>query len=121
MEKARLDRDPFLMKKTLEFLYTDVYNVTFQISGNDSEQPCTKRRKVLNGMGSSNASEWAAHKALFHTRMYAEGDYFMIDTLKRLARKSFFPLICHRLDSKDAQSLVEIYSKRANYQELKKH
>lgn len=58
--------------------------------------------------------------ALFHTGMFAEGDYIVMDDLKKQESTHFMASIYRRLCSKYALSIVgELYSERANYQDLK--
>ncbi|RAL15184.1 BTB/POZ domain-containing protein [Aspergillus homomorphus CBS 101889] len=74
-----------------------------------------------SGQGSVMDAAADCHPSYFHARMFGEADYFMINALKAKAKSEF------RASFKDcserdliAEVIKELYSPRANYQELRK-
>lgn len=67
------------------------------------------------------AASCIANPAYLHARMFAAGDYFMIRGLKRTATNQFNDAFT-KDPNKEAleQTIAEIYSKRANYNPLKR-
>ncbi|KAJ5628653.1 hypothetical protein N7490_010881 [Penicillium lividum] len=114
------DKDPIIIEKMLEYLYTGDY--TCQIP---SASGSPVNSDSVSGHGSS----------YFHALMYASADYFMIDDLKRKSMEyfssKFMPstslnlagssVVSLPMNKKEfAETIEEIYSTRADYQELRK-
>lgn len=60
------------------------------------------------------------HPCYFHVRMYGEADYFMISDLKSKAEVHFCASFMASPERESfAETIEELYSTRANYQELK--
>ncbi|OGE47643.1 hypothetical protein PENARI_c039G01644 [Penicillium arizonense] len=60
------------------------------------------------------------HPCYFHVRMYGEADYFMIDDLKSKAAVHFCASFMSSPERESfADTVEELYSTRANYQELR--
>lgn len=60
------------------------------------------------------------HPCYFHVRMYGEADYFMIDDLKSKAEVHFCASFMSSPERESfAETIEELYSTRANYQELR--
>lgn len=58
--------------------------------------------------------------AYFHARMFAEADYFLISSLKQMAKRLFSDLFAFNKRKEIIQETVEeLYSNRGDYQELK--
>ncbi|KAJ5805830.1 uncharacterized protein N7503_003432 [Penicillium pulvis] len=108
-----------LIEQVLEFLYTG-----------DITEPYFPADQYLPPDGSLYYRD-----AIYqNVRLYAEADYFMIDDLKQKMmegfRRSFLPYgpddppsasLCDLIDDDDFEDVIkEIYSTRADYQELRK-
>lgn len=60
------------------------------------------------------------HPCYFHVRIYGEADYFMISDLKSKAEKHFCASFMNSPERESfAEIMEEVYSTRANYQELR--
>lgn len=64
--------------------------------------------------------------AYFHARMFAEGDYFLVDKLKARAQGRFIVAFSRILQKENLrkealeQTVEEVYSDRASYEQLRK-
>ncbi|KAJ5752054.1 hypothetical protein N7520_008971 [Penicillium odoratum] len=114
------DQDPIIIEKMLEYLYKGDY--TCQIA---SASGSSVNSDSVSGHGSS----------YFHALMYAAADYLMIEDLKRKSMEyfssKFMPstslnlagssvVSLPRIKKEFAETIEEIYSTRADYQELRK-
>ncbi|KAL5051344.1 hypothetical protein BDW71DRAFT_202526 [Aspergillus fruticulosus] len=83
----------------------------------DDKDPSDQADDV-DAVGDTSAD---CHASYFHLRIFAEADYFMISDLKDRAKEQFHASF---MDCSDrnlfAEVIEELYSNRANYQELRK-
>ncbi|KAL2859768.1 uncharacterized protein BJX67DRAFT_376056 [Aspergillus lucknowensis] len=147
-EPIRLDNtDAVLLEKVLEFQYTGNYSVGRLIpETQDPQLNCDTGLEEATDEITIHSSEIIAqdpmrgsdqsdredavesvidpsaecHPCYFHMRVFGEADYFMISPLKDKAREQF-PTSFTDCSEKDlfAEVIKELYSERANYQELK--
>ncbi|CEJ55322.1 hypothetical protein PMG11_01586 [Penicillium brasilianum] len=177
------DKEPELMEKFLEYLYTGDYTLEKEVPGNDTEgrsavggtnpghhlepsssndmesiQPSSTPSEPVvqvdrssfisygtliqqdmsassipmsqEGENNPRTSESSVTSVLnnppyFHARMYAEGDYFLVEKLKTRAQEYFAPAFQRSLEKQNLrkealeQTVEEVYSNRTRYDELR--
>jgi hypothetical protein len=129
------DKDPILIKKILEFLYTGNYTApyptqTSKITQTDSEdvpeidiqfaeEPSRESQPENNTTDKVN-SLIDYHPFYFYIRIYSKADYFIINDLKSKAEAYFYASFMTSPERESfAQIIEELYSTRANYQKLR--
>ncbi|KAF4226513.1 hypothetical protein CNMCM8980_004733 [Aspergillus fumigatiaffinis] len=114
--QIRLDgQDPKLVRKTLEFLYTG--NYTYDGPPKDGEMEPLLEREIKPFAQTERQTSIAnprTGESYFHAQMYAQGDYFQIDALKRKAKEHFKESFMRNTDRDSFTSAVsEVYSSTA--------
>ncbi|GIJ91266.1 hypothetical protein Asppvi_010231 [Aspergillus pseudoviridinutans] len=107
-------QDPILVKKTLEFLYTGNYTYDpplYLEMGRLSEAEIEPLAEIGGRTGIVNPRFGEPY---FDAQMYAQGDYFQIDTLKCKAKK-YFKESFLRYTTRDSytSAVIEVYSSTA--------
>ncbi|GFF40887.1 hypothetical protein IFM46972_06363, partial [Aspergillus udagawae] len=113
--QIRLDgRDPTLVKKVLEFLYTGSY--TYEPQEYPEMEPLLEGEieHFVEVDGQTSMATPRTGKAYFHAQMYAQGDYFQIDALKCKA-KDYFKESFVRYPTRESftSAVIEVYSSTA--------
>ncbi|KAB8211824.1 hypothetical protein BDV34DRAFT_61776 [Aspergillus parasiticus] len=123
------DCNPVLIKKTLEFLYTGDYTYdgspstqahlnskntsecspqiwaenNFELNADTEQDPNPSRKTNTTNVQNCQAS--------FHAQMYAQGDYFQINELKKKAKDYFEKSFLEHPDPDSfSSSVIEVYS-----------
>ncbi|KAN0074894.1 BTB/POZ fold [Elaphomyces granulatus] len=126
------DREPVLVKKTLEFLYTGDYTpegyefMSYTTSEAGTKTPPSEPQDGLPANGPSPDGsqprmnklfgEQALSLSCFHVLMYVEADYFQVDRLKALAKEKFCASFMDKPDRKSFQAaVVEVYRSTPEY------
>lgn len=118
-----------LIKKTLEFLYTGDYtydgapitqaHLNSKNSSESSPETWAENNFELdadteqypNPSRKTNSTDSQNCQAFFHAQMYAQGDYFQINELKKKAKDYFMKSFLEHPDQDSfSSSVVEVYS-----------
>lgn len=114
----------------LEFLYKGFYTVPdiTVLTGATTEstqQPPAKLPRTRDEAEDNSCAPGmtSPHPSYIHPRMYRLADYFMIDSLKEMAKRQFVEALNSQSNWFPScgieQVIVEIYTTRGNYEELK--
>lgn len=112
------DRDPILVRKMLEFLYTGDYTFeapnakgSFESENTSGEVSHTDLDQDLQvSQGETSSAHPRTDQAFFHAQMYAQGAYFQIEGLKMKAKEYFRESFMRFTDRESYTSAVlEVY------------
>jgi hypothetical protein len=91
----------------------------------DSSISVSQEGKNNESTSESSAPSIINNPPYFHARIYAEGDYFLVEKLKTRAQDYFVPAFRNSLEKQNLrkealeQTVEELYSNRTNYDELR--
>lgn len=117
-----------LVKKTLEFLYTGDYTYngspnTQALLNSKNSSECSPQTWTENDELDADTEQYSSPSrnpnttnlqgchAFFHAQIYAQGDYFQINELKKKAKDYFMkPFLEHPDRHSFSSSVIEVYS-----------
>ncbi|QMW36974.1 hypothetical protein G4B11_000210, partial [Aspergillus flavus] len=105
------NRDPTLVRKMLEFLYTGDYTYGIQTNSNMEVQLKPQPEEPLETPAKSSSANTTIGQSHFHAQMYAEGEYFQIPSLKTKAKQYFQNSFMESPTRESfASAIIEVYS-----------
>ncbi|GJP89766.1 BTB/POZ domain protein [Aspergillus niger] len=122
------DSNPMLVKRTLEFLYTGDYTydgspTTQALFNSKNSSECSPQTwtendeldadtaQYSNPSRQPNTTNLQSCHAFFHAQIYAQGDYFQINELKKKAKDYFMKSFLEHPDQHSfSSSVIEVYS-----------